>query len=1065
MHEDLEQIHEDDLEEMDLKWQLALLKCFNYHKMDHFAREYRVPRNQENKNRNKETIRRIVYVEDTSSKAMVTIDGAGFDWSYMDDDEAPTNMASMDFFDSEFVEPSVESYGVKPIEVVNQTSSVKISESVKENNYAPLIKDWESEGEDEVESHPEIERKIVEPSVDKVEVYILKQNDKPARRLVKYAEMYITQRPRVRCKYHQRERMVNGTNHLRVNHSANTVPKLVLTRTSLKSVNTVRHMTENISYLTDFKEFDGGYVAFGGGAKGGKITGKGIIRTGKLDFEDVYFVKELKFTFLVSHRCVTKRIVFFTNTECFVLSSDFKLADESHVLLKVPRKSNMYSADMKNIVPKNDLTCLVAKTTNDESMLWHRRIGHINLKNINKLVKENLVRDSDGDNKDNDGPCKESEIDNQERPNAKNNTKDVNMAGPSINTANLNINTTSLIVNTVRQSDNFFGADYDIRSLDGVEVDISNISTAYPVPTTPNTRIHKDHSLDNVIGDIQSGVQTRRITVTTDEQGFITAIYEEKTHEDLHTYLPRGKRVIGTKWVFRNKKDERGIVIRNKARLFAQGFTQEEGIDYDEVFAPIVRIEAISLFLSYASFMGFLVYQMDVKSDFLYERIEEEVYVCQPLGFEDPDYPDNVYKRQDRSNPVHQETKRGILLVQVYVDDIIFGSTKKELCIEFEKMMHDKFQMSSIGELTLFLGLQVKQKSDGIFIIQDNNVDEILRKFKYIDVKPANTVIDKEKAFLKGSDGNDVDVHLYKSMIGSLMYLTSSRPDIMFAKPEGSEDFHQIVYFQNASHIRTLNNEEIELNATVDGQDKTITEASVRRHLRLADADGKVTTLENELKTTKDVYNKALITLTKRVKKLEKKLKHKRRRAVVHSSEDEEAGKAIMQESEPSNKIKKKEMIQISIDEEIAQRFYKEKQAQLLKDEEYAQQVQAQWTKYLIIDWEIYTKGTRQYWKIIRVGNITKVHQFFVDMIKAFDREDLKFESFELIWRLYDWCGVHHISTRDGQDIFMLVEKEYPLSRGALLMMLVQKLQVDEHNEMAEELKRKIFMQGEKQRM
>nr|GFC13925.1 hypothetical protein [Tanacetum cinerariifolium] len=223
-----------------------------------------------------------------------------------------------------------------------------------------------------------------------------------------------------------------------------------------------------------------------------------------------------------------------------------------------------------------------------------------------------------------------------------------------------------------------------MRSLDGVESDISNLSTTYPVPTTPKTRINKDHSLNNVIGDMQSGVQTRRMTVTTDEQGFITAIYEENTHVWTLLDLPRGKRAVCTKWVFRNKKDERGIVIRNKYRLVAQGCTQEEGIDYDEVFAPVARIEAIRLFLAYASFIGFLVYQMDVKSAFLYRRIEEEVYVCQPLGFKDPDYPDKVYKVEKALYGLHQETKEDIMLVQVYADDIIFGSTKKELCTEFE---------------------------------------------------------------------------------------------------------------------------------------------------------------------------------------------------------------------------------------------------------------------------------------------------------------------------------------------------------------------------------------------
>ncbi|GKF66152.1 putative ribonuclease H-like domain-containing protein, partial [Tanacetum coccineum] len=200
--------------------------------------------------------------------------------------------------------------------------------------------------------------------------------------------------------------------------------------------------------------------------------------------------------------------------------------------------------------------------------------------------------------------------------------------------------------------------------------------------------------------------------------------------------LPNGKRVIGTKWVFRNKKDERGIMIKNKARLVAQGYTQEEGIDYDEVFAPVARIEAIRLFLAYASFKDFMVYQMDVKSTF-YGKIEEEVYVCQPPGFEDPDFPDKVYNVEKALYGLHldprawyetlstylldngfqkgkidktlfiRRDKGDILLVQVYVDDIIFGSTKKSLYTEFEKIMHKKFQMSSMGELTFFLGLQV----------------------------------------------------------------------------------------------------------------------------------------------------------------------------------------------------------------------------------------------------------------------------------------------------------------------------------------------------------------------
>ncbi|GJX21592.1 putative ribonuclease H-like domain-containing protein [Tanacetum coccineum] len=240
-----------------------------------------------------------------------------------------------------------------------------------------------------------------------------------------------------------------------------------------------------------------------------------------------------------------------------------------------------------------------------------------------------------------------------------------------------------------------------------------------------------------------------------------------------------GKHAIGTKWVYRNKKDERGIVVRNKARLVAQGYTQEEGIDYDEVFAPVARIEAIRLFLAYASFMGFIVYQMDVKSAFLYGTIEEEVAWYETLSTY---LLENGFRRGIIDKTLFIKKDKGdILLVQVYVDDIIFGSTKKSLCTEFESLMHKKFQMSSMGELTFFLGLQVMQRDDGIFISQDKYVADILKKFDFSSVKTASTPIETNKALLKDEEAEDVDVHLYRSMIGSLMYLTASRPDIMFA--------------------------------------------------------------------------------------------------------------------------------------------------------------------------------------------------------------------------------------------------------------------------------------------
>ncbi|GJV34931.1 retrovirus-related pol polyprotein from transposon TNT 1-94 [Tanacetum coccineum] len=238
---------------------------------------------------------------------------------------------------------------------------------------------------------------------------------------------------------------------------------------------------------------------------------------------------------------------------------------------------------------------------------------------------------------------------------------------------------------------------------------------------------------------------------------------------------------------------------------------KEEGIDYDEVFALVARIEAIRLFLAFASFMGFIVYQMDVKSAFLYGTIDEEVYVSQPPGFVDPDHPKKVYKVVKALYGLHQaprawyatlstflekhgyrrgtidktlfikKDKKDIMLVQVYVDDIIFGSTKKSWCDEFEALMKGRFQMSSMGELIFFLGLQVKQKTDGIFISQDKYVADMLKKFDLASVKTAITPMETKMALTKDEEADEVDVHLYRSMIGSLMYLTASRPDIMFA--------------------------------------------------------------------------------------------------------------------------------------------------------------------------------------------------------------------------------------------------------------------------------------------
>ncbi|GJS25008.1 putative ribonuclease H-like domain-containing protein [Tanacetum coccineum] len=322
-----------------------------------------------------------------------------------------------------------------------------------------------------------------------------------------------------------------------------------------------------------------------------------------------------------------------------------------------------------------------------------------------------------------------------------------------------------------------FNGGYDDEDV-AVEADLNNLETTMNVSSIPTTRIHKDHPLEQIIRDLHSALLTRRQSQQNFEKlGLVSYINKKRrtNHKDFQNCLfacflspmepkkvtqaldDESRKAIGTKWVFRNKKDQRGIVVRNKPRLVAHGYRQEEGIDYDEVCFPVARIEAIS-------------------------TIEEEVYVSQPSGFMDPYFPNRVYKVEKALYGLHQaprawyetlsnyllengfrrgtidktlfikKIKNNILLIQVYVDDIIFGSTKKSLSTEFEQLMHKRFQISSMGELTFFLGLQT-----------------------------ASTPMEAHKPLSKNADGTDVDVHLYRSMIGLLMYLTSSRLDIMFA--------------------------------------------------------------------------------------------------------------------------------------------------------------------------------------------------------------------------------------------------------------------------------------------
>nr|GEW12744.1 putative ribonuclease H-like domain-containing protein [Tanacetum cinerariifolium] len=731
-----------------------------------------------------------------------------------------------------------------------------------------------------------------------------------------------------------------------------------------------RHMTKNMSYLSEYEELNGGYVAFGGNPKGGKITRNGKIKTGKLDFDDVYFVKELKFNlFSVSQMCDKKNSVLFTDIECLVLSPDFKLPDESLVLLRVPRENNMYNVNLKKIVPSGDLTCLFAKATIDESNIWHRRLGHINFKTINKLVKGNLVRGLPIKVFENDNTCVAYKKGKQHRASCK--TKPQNGIAERKNRTLIEdartmlaysllpipfwaeaVNTTCnvqnrvlvtkphnktpyellhsrtpsigfmrpfgcpmTILNTLDPLGKFQGKVdegflvgyfvcskafrvfnsrnhiiqetlhanflenkpnvartgptwlFDIVSLtrtmnyqpvttgnqtnygagfqdkfDAAKLgeEVAQKYVLFPVwyagSTNPQNNDEdtafdgKEHDFDAtkpesvVILSSSSSAQSRKQDDKTKKEDKgkspieyftryidLNAKFEDCSDNssnevnavgsivptDGHNYLNNtntfsvagpfntdvsptyGKSsfidasqlpddldmpeleditysddedVVGAEADFNNLESSiplkikvdshRCLIMTSKPACLPAFFHRRNARGYIKLskiqvgLKPLARIEAIRLFLAYASFMGFMVYQMDVKSAFLYITIKEEVYVCQPLGFEDPDHPDKVYKVVKALYGLHQaprawyetlatyllvndfqrgtidqtlfikKQKGDILLVQIYVDDIIFGATNKDLCKSFEKLMKEKFQMSSMRELIFFLGLQ-----------------------------------------------------------------------------------------------------------------------------------------------------------------------------------------------------------------------------------------------------------------------------------------------------------------------------------------------------------------------
>jgi hypothetical protein len=346
-----------------------------------------------------------------------------------------------------------------------------------------------------------------------------------------------------------------------------------------------------------------------------------------------------------------------------------------------------------------------------------------------------------------------------------------------------------------------------------------------------------DHILENIVGSINRGVSTRKqLAQFSAHHAFVSHIEPQKVYEALEdddwlvamqeelnnfernqvwelVERPRDKNVniIGTKWVFKNKQDANGIVIRNKARLVAQGYSQVEGIDFGETYAPVARLESIRILIAYASHHNFKLQQMDVKSAFLNGPLNELVYVKQPPGFEDPKFPNHVYKLNkalyglkqaprawyehlrellvDRGfeigviDPTLFTKKVGgdLFICQLYVDDIIFGSTNNDFNEQFAKLMTSEFEMSMMGEMQFFLGFEVKQSKKGTFICQAKYIQDMLKRFKMENLKGVKTPMPTTCHLEEDPNGKNVDQKVYRSMIGSLLYLCASRPDIMLS--------------------------------------------------------------------------------------------------------------------------------------------------------------------------------------------------------------------------------------------------------------------------------------------
>nr|GEV09135.1 retrovirus-related Pol polyprotein from transposon TNT 1-94 [Tanacetum cinerariifolium] len=542
------------------------------------------------------------------------------------------------------------------------------------------------------------------------------------------------------------------------------------------------------------------------------ILGYGDLQWGNILITRVYFVEGLGHNlFSVGQFCDSDLEVDFRRNACFVRNL------EGVELLKGSRSTNLYTINLHGMDSASPI-CLMARASSTKSWFWHQRLSHLNFDTINDLAKNDLVSGLPKFkyNKEHIFPsCEQGKSKRASHPPkpvpnlrqwlhllhmylcgpmriASINGKQIVPAAQAQQVRHTSTTSTSIAktastpTNSSSLATNFPNTSQDVDELNSQQQHVQQQGN--------HAHLQSETVADNVLNAMFDGNK------------FVNPFANTSTFPALDNISP-----LTLKCLFKNKHDEEQTVIQNKSHQVVRGYRQKEGINFDESFAPVAKMESIRIFLAYVAHKSFYVFQMDVKTAFLHGSLKEDVYMCQPEGFIDADHPSHVYKLKKALYGLKQVPRTwydelsmfflhnhffkctidptlfirrfqdDILVVQVYVDGIIFGSTHPRYIQLFSDLMKSHFKMSMIGEMTFFLGLQVNQSPCGIFINQSNYMSEILKKYEMESCDLVGTPMEIKNKLNLDQNGTPVDATKYHSMIDALMYLTSSRPDIVHA--------------------------------------------------------------------------------------------------------------------------------------------------------------------------------------------------------------------------------------------------------------------------------------------